>query len=330
MIEEAAALGIPSERADHLIGRICRRSNVARDRGDRPDCRNSRGSSSIPRPRRPMPMARPSSACLRCRHCTGVTEMSPVARKSEFREVPALRGIAEVGLPGLQEEPLGRRTAVRLRVPPGVCVSRVVRHFEAAQNAFRNFELDKALEHLARVQEFAPEPGWRAQRGRQDHGRGRPRSPASSSLTRRRGRAAGWYPPGQPSKHGAGWSIRHLPISWRPGPSWRKSLRRAESLAARARNLERTDPSAARDLYRQSLAIAADLPEALTGLETHAAGSTDALDAQVLGDRIRLSWTPPPPDGLGPLTFVIVRKRGASLDASRRRHPDRRGQHERI
>ena len=30
----------------------------------------------------------------------------------------------------------------------------------------------------------------------------------------------------------------------------------------------------------------------------------------MLGDRVRLSWTPPPPDGLGPLTFAIMRKRG--------------------
>ena len=37
-------------------------------------------------------------------------------------------------------------------------------------------------------------------------------------------------------------------------------LRRAEALAAEARKLERTDPPAARDLYRQSLEIAADLP----------------------------------------------------------------------
>ena len=38
-----------------------------------------------------------------------------------------------------------------------------------------------------------------------------------------------------------------------------------------------------------------------------------ALDGQVYGDRIRLSWTPPPPDGLGPLTFVVVRKGGGPL-----------------
>ena len=37
------------------------------------------------------------------------------------------------------------------------------------------------------------------------------------------------------------------------------------------------------------------------------------MDAQVLGDRIRLIWTPPPPDGLGPLTFAVVRKRNGVL-----------------
>ena len=37
------------------------------------------------------------------------------------------------------------------------------------------------------------------------------------------------------------------------------------------------------------------------------------MDAQVLGDRIRLVWTPPPPDGCGPLTFVVVRKRNGVL-----------------
>ncbi len=93
-----------------------------------------------------------------------------------------------------------------------------------------------------------------------------------------------------------------------------RGLRRAELLAARARNLERSDPAAARDLYRQSLAIAADLPEAVAGLKRTPPDPPTALDGQVLGDRIRLSWTPPPPDGLGPLTFVVVRKRGGSLE----------------
>ena len=90
-------------------------------------------------------------------------------------------------------------------------------------------------------------------------------------------------------------------------------LRRAEALAARARKLERTDPPAARDFYRQALDIAADLPDALAGLDRTPPDPPTAMDAQVLGDRIRLIWTPPPPDGLGPLTFVVVRKRNGVL-----------------
>ena len=92
-----------------------------------------------------------------------------------------------------------------------------------------------------------------------------------------------------------------------------RGLRRAELLAARARNLERTEPAAARDLYRQSLAIAADLPEAIAGMKRTPPDPPTVLDAQILGDRIRLSWSPPPPDGLGPLTFIVVRKRGGPL-----------------
>ncbi|HZW33686.1 MAG TPA: hypothetical protein VFF52_23395, partial [Isosphaeraceae bacterium] len=91
------------------------------------------------------------------------------------------------------------------------------------------------------------------------------------------------------------------------------ALRRAEALAAKARPLERTDPGAARNLYGQSLAVVADLPEALAGLRRTPPDPPTALDARVLGDRIRLLWTPPPPDGFGPLTFVILRKRDGAL-----------------
>jgi len=88
------------------------------------------------------------------------------------------------------------------------------------------------------------------------------------------------------------------------------ALLQAEELAARARRLERVDPPAARSLYRKSLDIAADLPDALAGLTRCPPDAPTGLETQVLGDRIRLVWTPPPPDGLGPLTFAIMRKRG--------------------
>ena len=51
----------------------------------------------------------------------------------------------------------------------------------------------------------------------------------------------------------------------------------------------------------------------LTGLKRTPPDPPTALDGQVYGDRIRLSWTPPPPDGLGSLTFVVVRKGGGPL-----------------
>src|SRR5262249_5330639 len=91
-------------------------------------------------------------------------------------------------------------------------------------------------------------------------------------------------------------------------------LRRAESLVARARKLERADPPSARNFYRQSLEIAADLPEALAGLARTPPDPPTAMDAKVLGDRIRLTWTPPPPDGFGPITFVVLRKRNGVLE----------------
>ena len=87
-------------------------------------------------------------------------------------------------------------------------------------------------------------------------------------------------------------------------------LRAAEQLAARARKLERVDPPAARSLYRKALEQAADHSEALAGLNRCPPDAPSGLEIQVLGDRVRLSWTPPPPDGLGPLTFAIMRKNG--------------------
>src|SRR5271168_964094 len=77
LLDEAAALGLPSERADQLIGRICRRSDVALEHGS-PAPQAATNSSAAP--------AHANGAArfsiLRCRNCAGVTELSPVARKS--------------------------------------------------------------------------------------------------------------------------------------------------------------------------------------------------------------------------------------------------------
>ena len=54
-----------------------------------------------------------------------------------------------------------------------------------------------------------------------------------------------------------------------------RGLRQAESLAARPGTWNGSILRRRRDLYRQSLAIAADLPDALGGLETHASRPAD-------------------------------------------------------
>ena len=144
----------------------------------------------------------------------------------------------------------------------------MVRHFEAAQNAFRNFDLEGSLEHLARVQAFAPNlagarNGIAKVRQRQaDIARVQlayETARAGGRLVSARGAVEAWsklVDPESPELQAAMSEVA-------------RGLRRAESLAARARNLERTDPPAARDLYRQSLAIAADLPDALDRTEAH-------------------------------------------------------------
>jgi len=311
LIEEAAAVGIPSERGDRLLGRICRRLNVARDRG-----------AGNPHSPQPLPAANafgPAQSngaakftIVRCRHCTGVTEMSPVARKASTARCrhcgASLKWDCPVCKSGLWVDE--RRCGCGFRQ---AFADPLVRHFEAAQNAFRNFDLDMALEHLARVLEFAPNlAGAR-------HGVARIRQRQAAirrvQLAYETARDGGRLVSARAAVEA--WSRLVDPASPGLKDAWAElapHLRQAETLAARARNLERSDPSAARALYRQSLAIAADLPEALAGLKRTPPDPPGALDAMVLGDRIRLSWTPPPLDGLGALTFIIVRKRGSALD----------------
>ncbi len=191
-----------------------------------------------------------------------------------------------------------------------------MRHFEAAQHAFRNFDLARALEHLERVQEFAP--NLAGARNGIARIRQRQIDITRVQLAYQTARTGGRLVAARAAVES--WSKLVNPTSPDLQAAWSdlaQDLRRAETLAARARVTERSDPSAARALYRQSLAIAADLPDALAGLKRTPPEAPTGLDARVMGDRIRLTWTPPPADGLGPLTFVVVRKRGGALQ-----HPE--------
>jgi hypothetical protein len=308
LTEEAAAVGISAERAERLIGRICRRLSVAHELGSVVPLTGQPGSS-------PAAGAQPNGAArftlLRCRQCSGVTEMSPVARKAGSARCRHCGAALKWDCPVCRKSywvderrcTCGFRLAFR---------EPLLRHFEAAQRAYRNYDLEGALEHLARVQELAPNlPGARNGVSRVRQRQAEIARVKSAYETARAG--------------GRLIAARAALETWSrlvdPGSADLQAARsdltaqliRALALAAKARGLERSDQTAARALYRQSLSIAGDLPEALAGLSRTPPDPPSALDAQVLGDRIRLSWVPPPPDGLGPLTFAVIRKRGAVL-----------------
>ena len=171
-----------------------------------------------------------------------------------------------------------------------------MRHFAAAQHAFRSLDLDAARTHLEQVQKYAP------------HHVG-----ARNGMAKIRQQEA------DIEYAKMAWELAHagkkLVAAKRAVEAWRKlvdpSLPEVQrglegghlgpapgrgACGPRARKLERVDPPAARSLYRKSLDIAADLPEALaglnrcppdapTGLETAGAGGPGPafLDAPCAG-----------------------------------------------
>lgn len=307
LIAEAAALGIGPDRADRLVARTCRRLNVVRDTGPTPSIATAAGPSAAPSAN-----GATRYALVRCRQCGGVTEVSPVARKAASARCP------HCGSSMRWDCPVCRRTpwVDEPRCPCGFRMALgepVVRHLAAAQQAFRGFDFDAAAEHLERVLELAPEHA-RARNGlvrvRQRQGEisrlklAYQTARAGSRLAAARTALESWSRVADPR-------TPEIQAAWAELPPL---LRRAEALVARARPLERGNPSAARNFYRQALEIAADLPEAVTGLARTPPDPPTAMDAQVLGDRIRLTWTPPHPDGCGPITFVVVRKRNGLLE----------------
>ncbi|WP_168221816.1 fibronectin type III domain-containing protein [Aquisphaera giovannonii] len=301
LVAEAAALCLGPDRAERLLSRACRKLGVARDDG-----------AVSPLVASPGPPATASEADrypqVRCRSCSGLTELSPTARRTGTArcrhcgaslrwDCPACRrqhwldrARCDCGFPLALREPLVRRLA-------------------AAQQAFRDRDLATARENLEQVRRYAPQhPGARngLEKIREREATiEQVRLACELAMTGRRLVAA----------RRAADSWRRIDDPARPEirAAWEEiasGLRKAESLAARGRALERVDPPAARAFYRRSLEAAADLPAALTGLERCPPEGPTNLRAQTVGDRVRLSWTPPAPDGGGPLTFAILRKRG--------------------
>ncbi len=289
LIQEAAALGIGPERADRLIARICRRQGLDKRGGPAPTNNHA------------------DRRWIRCRECGGLTEYawSEIHGSGQCRhchahlrwDCPVCRHTAWVDEPRCHHcrFPLANRDPL-------------IRHFEAAQHAHKLRRFEVALAHLKRVQEFAPHHvGARkgvekvlqqiAQvqklKGIYETEKARRRLIAARTA------AEAWsrlVEANDPEVRAALADIQH-------------DLSRAGALVAKARSLLPDDPDGSRALFRQAMAIAVDLPEANEGIRlTPPDGPTD-LRAEVTSGRVRLRWSAPKPDGLGPVGYRILRKR---------------------
>jgi hypothetical protein len=307
LVEEAAALGIGAERADRLIARACRKGGVSRELGAVAPHGLGMAAAVPSAVGAAAPATNGKYQWIRCRNCSGLTELSPVARRTS----PAR--CRHCGASLKWDCPVCRRShwmdqpkctcgfPLALREP-------LIQHFAAALHAYRSHDLAAAREHLDQVQKYAPHHvGARngmAKIRQHEADLEYCRNTCAMAIAGKKLMAAKqavdtWRTLVDPS-------LPELRQAWKQVST---GLREAGALAVRARQLERVDPPAARALYRKGLEIAADLPEALTGLLRCPPDSPSNLELQVMGDRIRLSWAPPAPDGLGPLTFAVMRKR---------------------
>jgi hypothetical protein len=291
LIDEAGRRGITPERADVLITRGCRSLGVARDGAPALILNNS-----IEAPR-----------YLRCRACAGVTEYAEVASPPARPECRHCRGPLQWNCPACKR--------VRwVDEPRCVCgfplehLEPLVRHFEAAQVAHRGRDYPAALEHLKRVQQYAPNHVG-ARKGVDTIHRHLAEAEAARSASES-ARARRQLVAARAAIHT--WARLVPPDSLEvlaARDEVARGLRMAQSLAARARAIEADDPKRARTLYEKALGIAADLDDAREGLRRSPPDPPTELLATFEADRVRLRWTPPSPDGLGPLRFRVVRKR---------------------
>ncbi len=294
LVEEASARGIAPDRADRLIARSCRALGVARD-GGLIASPSSAGSASLAR-------------SLRCRSCGGVVAFDRVAKDPDRAACRHCRASLRWECPSCRE----RHWADEARCPCGFerrYLEPLLRHFEAAQHAYRARDYEASLGHLDRIRAFAPHHVGARKAAEKVQGRLAEVASARADyeLARSRGHLVaarqallGWgglVDPGSPSLIEAQAEVV-------------AGLREALALVARARGVEAADPMAARALYRQALAVAADLPDAREGLRRSPPAPPSALEAGPVGDAFALRWSPPAPDGLGAWSYRVVRKVG--------------------
>ncbi len=329
---EAAAMGIARDRADTLIARKCRQLDLtvphvftvkamptpASRVGDSGIIRAVGADLSEIAPSKPRETPAGAPIYVRCLECSGLTEVPQDARKGNGTNGTPAFSCRHCGASLEWECPVCRKThrVDKRRCDCGFRAEHrepLIRHFAAAQHAFRVNDLDFSMEELKKVQQYAPQHvGARNGIARVEE---RKAEIAKVKTQYERAKAGGKL---AAALHAVdAWKklvAANSPEVQAAGLQISEGLKEAEALAAQGRKSERENPAAARSLYRQALAIAADLPEALKGLARTPPDPATQLQAQMLGDRVRLRWTPPAPDGLEPVTFVIVRKQGGALN----------------
>ena len=289
LVGEAMALGIGPDRAGRLIGRVCRARGVALEGvANGPltlgparllRCRSCGGVSEYAEASR-------SGGSADCRHCGASLQWDcPVCRRTRWVDEPR----CACGFPLANREPL-------------------IQHFEAAQHAHKTRDYPAALVHLRRVQDFAPRHVG-ARKGIEkiqerlaeiDRARRAFESDkARGHLVSARGSVETWARLVDPSTPEVAAARAEVAAG----------LREAAALAARGKALVTADPRAARDHFRQALLLAADLAEAREGLALCPPDPPAGLLAAIEGDTVTLRWTSPRNDGLGPVSFRVVRKR---------------------
>jgi len=291
LVDEATARGIPPDRAERLIRRACRSAGIA-------------FGASLPAS---LGSLAPPPRLVRCRSCGGVTDPTGLGVSPRCRHCGAdLRWSCPIcRRDRLVDQP---RCACGF---PLASVEPLARHMQAAGRAYKIRDDPAALDHLDQARGYAPDHpdvGRALERVRRRMAEGdRARIGWESARAGRRvveGREAlnawGRLVPASDPQLRAAWD------------DLARVVRTARDLANRARALETSDPAGSRKLYRDAVAIAADLPEVVEGLSRCPPDPPTSLRLDVLGDRVRLAWAPPAADGLGPIAYRVVRKGGAN------------------
>ena len=296
LLDEAAAYGIIPDRAERILTLACRTAGISRDGG---------GLASFSLDEAP-------PRYIRCRSCTGLTEFSRVAKQLDAAVCRHCRATLR------WECPTCRRAhwADESRCSCGfeVCnLESLVKHFEAAQHAHKVRDYDAALEHLGRVQEYAPR-----------HVGARKAVEKVKERLAEVEAAKGEFELARSRKHLL--AARQALLTWASlvDPTSQGiraaqgdllgALREAQDLIAQGRNAESRDPRAARSFYRRALEVAVDLQDAREGLKRCPPDPPTNATATVGTNGVSVRWSPPSADGIGPCTFRVVRKVGGTPD----------------